>query len=141
MKSVTHHVEIAYCGTLREGDPKGWSLVLVTALGSVLGKPVPAATEIKTIYQWTYRTVLVADVHYHLCAVALAAVLFKLHDGPFQQLVQKVASRDERWKHSKTLQSECAFPADVQNATCTLNSTLNLTGSVALALLTGTAEY
>jgi hypothetical protein len=27
----------------REVDPKGWSTVLVTALGSILGKPVPAA--------------------------------------------------------------------------------------------------
>jgi hypothetical protein len=25
---------------VRRGDPKGWSEVLVTALGSVLGKPV-----------------------------------------------------------------------------------------------------
>jgi hypothetical protein len=25
----------------REGDPKGWHTVLVTVLGSVLGKPVP----------------------------------------------------------------------------------------------------
>jgi hypothetical protein len=25
----------------REGDPKGWSAVLITALGSVMGKPVP----------------------------------------------------------------------------------------------------
>jgi hypothetical protein len=25
----------------REGDPKGWSMVLITTLGSVLGKPVP----------------------------------------------------------------------------------------------------
>ena len=26
---------------IREGDPKGWSSVLLTALGSVLGKSVP----------------------------------------------------------------------------------------------------
>ena len=25
----------------REGDPKGWIMVLITALGSVLGEPVP----------------------------------------------------------------------------------------------------
>jgi hypothetical protein len=28
---------------LREGDPKGWSTVLVTALGGGLGKPVPCS--------------------------------------------------------------------------------------------------
>jgi hypothetical protein len=28
-------------GSVREGDPKGWSTVLVTALGSVLRKPIP----------------------------------------------------------------------------------------------------
>jgi hypothetical protein len=27
----------------REGDLKGWSTVLATAMGSVLGKPSPAA--------------------------------------------------------------------------------------------------
>jgi hypothetical protein len=30
-----------HCYPCREGDPKGWSMVLIIALGSDLGKPVP----------------------------------------------------------------------------------------------------
>jgi hypothetical protein len=30
---------------VREGDPKGWSTVLITALGSVLGKPATCGHE------------------------------------------------------------------------------------------------
>jgi hypothetical protein len=37
-------------GKRRDGDPKGWSTVLVTALGSVLGEPVPCGNSCPHIH-------------------------------------------------------------------------------------------
>jgi hypothetical protein len=54
--------ELCSWGKHREGDPKGWSTVLVTALGRVLGKPVPCGHMIGEGDPEGWSTVLVTQL-------------------------------------------------------------------------------